>query len=72
MRDLDIAGFAQELDDLVERTSGRASYLELIGVLEVTKHRLLQEFLDDVDVDDDDDEYEEDDDDEYEEDDDDR
>ena len=50
-----IATFVEELDELVERTNGVASYLELIGALETTKQRLINEYFDDDDDDDDDD-----------------
>lgn len=75
---MDIMDFSGKLENLIDRAE--ASYIELIGTLELAKQRLIQEALadeeddlddeddededDDVEYEDDDDEEEEDDDDE--------
>ena len=68
---MDIMDFSGKLEDLIDRAE--ASYIELIGALDLAKQRLIQEALadedDDDDLDDDDDPEEEDDDLEFEEDD---
>lgn len=70
---MDIMDFSGKLENLIDRAE--ASYIELIGTLELAKQRLIQEALadDEDDLDDDEDEGEdlEDDDVEYEDDDDD-
>ena len=60
----DIGDFASQLEDLIDETE--ASYIEIIGTLEMAKQKLLVDALDDED-----DEFEDDDDDEFEDDDDD-
>ncbi len=54
---IDIVEFTSRFEDLLDETE--ASYVELIGTLELAKQRLVADALDD----DDDDEYEDDDDD---------
>jgi hypothetical protein len=52
----DIGDFASQLEDLIDETE--ASYIEIIGTLEMAKQKLLVDALDDED-----DEFEDDDDD---------
>lgn len=55
---MDIMEFSGKLEDLVDRAE--ASYIELIGALDLAKQRLIQEALADEDDDLDDDEDEDD------------
>ena len=57
---MDIMDFSAKLEDLIDRAE--ASYIELIGTLDLAKQRLIQEALADEDdeLDDDDDLEEED------------
>ena len=55
----DITEFSAQLQELLDETE--ASYIELIGALELAKQRLLTEAIDEEDGDYDEDDYEEDD-----------
>lgn len=65
---MDIMDFSGKLENLIDRAE--ASYIELIGTLELAKQRLIQEALsdedDDDDLDDEDDDIEDDEDDDVE------
>lgn len=55
---MDIMDFSGKLEDLIDRAE--ASYIELIGALDLAKQRLIQEALADEDEDDLDDDADED------------
>ena len=63
----DITDFSARLQDLLDETE--ASYIELLGTLELAKQRLLTEAIEEEDSEYEDDDFEEDEDDAYDDDD---